>query len=150
MLRFVAQPDFKSAARRHYRDSRFLLGDKRWPNADHLAGVAAECGLKAILLGYFGATLNQRKMPIWGPSSKRLGHVDGLWGELPLIISGRAAGPVFTALVAGTPEPFAAWDVADRYSDGSGITEQQAQGHADKAEEILKILEQATITGVVP
>jgi hypothetical protein len=145
----VATSDFKAAARRHYKDAQFLLGGDRWPNADHLAGVAAECALKAMLLGYFGVALNQRGIP-QHPHNPRstLGHVNHLWGELSQIVTGRA-GPAFTALVAG-PTPFATWDVADRYSDGSAITQQEARGHVNAAKTIIGMLEQAMLTGAVP
>ena len=146
----VPNPDFPAAARRHHQDARLLLDDRRWPNADHLAGVAAECGLKAILLGYFGATLGNNSRPVWGQPAKPLGHVNHLWNELPLIISGRSA-PVFAALIAGPPpQPFASWDIADRYSDGNTITEQCAREHLDMAKKIMGLLEQAVLNGVVP
>lgn len=142
-------PDYATAARRHYKDAQFLFGGDRWPNADHLAGVAAECGLKTILLGYFGATLNQRNMPVYGQPNRWLGHLNALWNELPQVVSGRTAGPVFTALLAGQP-PFVNWNIDDRYSDGSAITEQDARGHISSARAILGILEQAILTGTVP
>lgn len=127
----------------------FLLDGKRWPNADHLAGVSAECGLKAILLSYFGAALNQNDRPFWGQPPRMLNHVDSLWKELPLIVGGRTC-PVFSALITGSPPPFATWDIADRYGSGNDITEQRARGHAGKAKEIVDVLEQAILTGVVP
>lgn len=145
----MSTPDFKSAARRHYRDAKYLLDDERWPNADHLAGVAAECGLKAILEGWFGATINPKGILVWGQKQQELRyHVDKLWSELSLNISGRS-GPVFASLIAG-PAPFSGWDVADRYSDGNAITEQGARSHTDKAREIVEVLEQAEQTGIVP
>jgi hypothetical protein len=140
----VANPDFKAAARRHHKDAQFLLDDKRWPNADHLAGVAAECGLKAILLGWFGVTLNARSIPVWG--SKKLGHVDELWNEVARIISGRSA-PIFAALMVGSP--FANWHVSDRYSDGNATIEQDAIDHLDMAKKIIGMLELATLDGFV-
>jgi hypothetical protein len=142
-------PDFKAAARRHYRDAQFLMGGERWPNADHLGGMAAECALKAILLGYFGVALNQKDIPVYGQPPKKLGHVNHLWTELSQVVSGRAIGPAFTALLAG-PEPFATWDVTDRYSNGNAITEVGARAHVNHAKAILGMLEQAMLTGAVP
>ena len=145
----VSVPNFKIAARRHYVDAEYLLNDQRWPNADHLAGVAAECGLKAIMEGWLGATLNSSGVLVWGPSNAQLRyHVDRLWNEIPQIIAGRSA-PTFVTLISGPP-PFATWDVSDRYSDGSAITEQCAREHVDKAKEIIEVLEQAMLNGVVP
>jgi hypothetical protein len=142
-------PDYDAAARRHYKDAQFLFGGGRWPNADHLAGVAAECGLKTILLGYLGVTLNQRNMPVYGQANRSLGHINALWNELPQVVSGRTVGPAFTALLAGQ-SPFVNWTIDDRYSDGSAITQQDALGHINTAKAILGILEQAMLTGAVP
>ena len=43
------QPDFYNAFCRHASDADLLLECKRWANADHLYGIAAECALKALL-----------------------------------------------------------------------------------------------------
>jgi hypothetical protein len=71
-LQPVASPDFKAAARRHHDDAHFLLGDNRWANADHLARLAAECALKAIIqCAPFGAATNAKGIPMWGqPTNK--------------------------------------------------------------------------------
>jgi hypothetical protein len=147
----VASPDFKAAARRHYQDAQYLLADRRWPNADHLAGVAAECGLKAILLDYFGASLNQWDKPVHPQATakgQRLGHVNELWGQLPLIVRGRSARP-FTGLLTWQ-DPFNGWDVADRYSDGKAISETDAGDHVTTAGKILFMIQQAEIKGSAP
>jgi hypothetical protein len=147
----VASPDFKAAALRHHRDAQYLLAGRRWPNADHLAGVAAECGLKAILLGYLGATLNKWDKPVHPLATTRgqaLGHVNELWGQLPLIVRGRSARP-FTALLTWQA-PFNGWDVGDRYSDGKAISETDAGDHVTTAGKILLMLQQAEIKGSTP
>jgi hypothetical protein len=110
--------------------------------------VAAECGLKAILLACSLARLDTKDKPVWGPNDKKLGHVDDLWGELSQIVGGRAA-PIFASLLGGPP-PFAAWNIADRYSDGNAITEQRVRGHLDMARKIVGVLEQAILSGVIP
>lgn len=144
----MSAPDFKAAARRHHRDAQFLIDDRRWPNADHLAGVAAECGLKAILLDHRGARLDPRNRPVWGQASKRLDlHIKQLWDEVRLVVAGRSA-PVFAALVTGSV-PFANWEIADRYSDGNTITKRRAREHLDTAKAIMEVLEQAIRDGVL-
>jgi hypothetical protein len=144
----VSIPNFEAAAYRHHGDARFLLHHQRWPNADHLAGAAAECALKAILLGgNFGVALS-RQRPFWGTTA--LGHLNGrddLWGQFTQIVAGRSA-QYFAALIAG-PRPLASWDIADRYSDGSAIRQEDARDNVDKAKEIIGILEQAKRDGVV-
>lgn len=148
----MLQPSFAVAARRHHGDAEFLFTDQRHVTADHLAGLAAECGLKAIFLRYGGATLNQVDKPVLVTpdtgKEKALGHVDKLWNELPLIIQGRSA-PLFTTLIA-RPAPFATWDVSDRYSDGTTITAECAEQHLDVSRQILGLLEQAEREGTLP
>jgi hypothetical protein len=43
--------DYKNAACRHYEDAEILFKQLRWANADQLYGLAAECGLKAVMVG---------------------------------------------------------------------------------------------------
>jgi hypothetical protein len=48
--------DYKNAARRHYKDAEILYSRLRWANADQLYGLAAECGLKAVMVGLCAST----------------------------------------------------------------------------------------------
>jgi len=41
---------YDQAALRHFRDADFLAADKRWDNAGHLIGFAAECALKHAIV----------------------------------------------------------------------------------------------------
>jgi hypothetical protein len=41
--------DYKSAARRHFKDAELLYKEGRLANAGQLYGFNAECGLKALL-----------------------------------------------------------------------------------------------------
>jgi hypothetical protein len=151
-LQSVANPDFRAAARRHHDDADFLLTDSRWANADHLAGLAAECALKAIIqFTPFGATPNARGFLVWGQSSRELRqHIDRLWRELAQNISGYAA-PTFIGLLASPgPEPFANWHVEDRYGDGLAITQHEATAHLNATRQVLAVLQQAEIDGYVP
>ena len=150
-LQSVASPDFQAAARRHHGDAGFLLADSRWANADHLAGLAAECALKAIMQFMpFRATPNARGVLVWGHSSKELKqHIDKLWRELAQNVSGYAA-PTFIGLLASPgPKPFANWHVEDRYSDGLAITQQETIEHLNAAGQVLAVLQQAAIDGYV-
>lgn len=42
--------DFFNAHQRHWKDAELLYKEKRWANADHLYGLSAECGLKAVMV----------------------------------------------------------------------------------------------------
>jgi hypothetical protein len=151
-LQSVANPNFRAAARRHHDDAGFLLTDSRWANADHLAGLAAECALKAIVqFTPFSAAQNARGFLVWPQTSTELKqHIDGLWRELAQNIRGYAA-PTFIGLLASPgPEPFANWHVADRYGDGLAITQHEATAHLNATKQVLAVLQQAEIDGYVP
>lgn len=44
--------------------------------------------------------------------------------------------------------PFAVWAVEDRYEDGSQVGEQRAADHISAAEAIVRIVQQAQLSGV--
>ena len=145
----MANTDFKAAAGRHHDDARFLLGDGRWANADHLAGLAAECALKAIMtFSPFSAALNAKGILEWGQPSKKLQfHIKDLWNELGLNVGGYPA-PAFSSLLMGSA-PFSNWDVSDRYADGTTITQQEASAHLGAAAQVIALLQQVHLSGYV-
>ncbi|MGH3616296.1 MAG: hypothetical protein ACRDRK_27620 [Pseudonocardia sp.] len=59
----TAPAQFAAAGRRHLDDGQLLLAHARHVTADHLAGLAAECMLKAVLVDFLGATLSPRGTP---------------------------------------------------------------------------------------
>ena len=44
--------DFYDAHHRHWEDAERLYHNERWANADHLYGIAAECGLKRLMIAF--------------------------------------------------------------------------------------------------
>ncbi|GAA0526035.1 hypothetical protein [Saccharopolyspora thermophila] len=113
MLAIMAQPgpppDFPTAARRHYQNALLLRKEQRLPNADHVAGMAAECGLKAILIGYLDGFVNKKNNkpdhPVH-PSGKpgpSYGHLPTLWEEICLVASGRNANAFYLAMTQKNP-----------------------------------------------
>ena len=80
--------DFLDAHQRHWQDAESLREAARWANADHLYGMAAECGLKRLMLA-FGMTVN----PQGSPTSKSdWVHADKVWTRFESYRSGHAAG----------------------------------------------------------
>ncbi len=55
--------DFLDAAGRHRADAELLFEHGRWPNADQLYGLAAECGLKAVM-EVLGMPVDARGVPM--------------------------------------------------------------------------------------
>ena len=133
--------NFRVAAQRTYRDAAYLEQHPRIANADHLYGLAAECALKAILVGL-------RVIPPQGPPRKSpfREHIDKLWDQYSLYVS--AQGPVSYSLPI-TAKPFDAWRVDHRYEDDLLFTQGRLNTTAQGACEANRLLEQAILDGVV-
>lgn len=140
--------DFAQAARRHLADASYLYARSSYANADHLAGVAAECGLKAILIEHLGGVLSRGKPAHPTRPDARFSHLPGLWGEIAKSARGRSSTAFLTVMIR--PNPFQMWDVAERYSDGRHIDRKRAQHHIDAARLVLGIYQQAKLTGALP
>lgn len=119
-------PDnFSAAAVRHLRDATHLSGVGRLGNADHLAGIAAECALKVALVGKGIAVL---------PGKDKL-HLDKLWSVMPLQkLGGRH--PNLVLLLRQAPPPFADWSIDQRYADGVNIDQARVDRHLEAARRI--------------
>ncbi|MEU6130297.1 hypothetical protein ABZ805_14090 [Saccharopolyspora sp. NPDC047091] len=139
---------FAEAAVRHYRDAELLLGRQRVANADHLAGIAAECALKAILIGHLGGVLHGDRPKHPAEPKATYGHLPGLWHELSLLPAGRTGGAFHQAISAANP--FEHWTVFERYSDGAHIDAARADAHLAEARKLLSFHQQAQINGVLP
>ena len=79
--------------------------------ADHLAGLAVECALKALLIGVGGVLPSATG--IQKPFAK---HGTALWGEAVAHLQGHSATSYFAPVLL--TNPFGDWDIADRYEDG--------------------------------
>ncbi|MER7014064.1 hypothetical protein ABT324_21805 [Saccharopolyspora sp. NPDC000359] len=147
---------FFAAAFRHYQDAQLLRGQERLPNADHLAGIAAECGLKAVLTSYLGGYIDEGNRPNHrahprGSKKKdkhEYGHLPTLWDEIAVVSSGRSGSTFHQAMPQ--ENPFHQWDVAERYAEGSHIDVTRADQHLAAARKVLPFYEEAKITGVLP
>jgi AbiV family abortive infection protein len=141
---------FVAAARRHHSDAKLLIRAEKYATADHLAGFAAECSIKAILVRYMGATAAPGTRPYSLHQNQKIahGHLPKLWNELALLAQGRS-GVQLAALTAGR-NPFATWSVNDRYLDGTAITSTHAREHLVAAATIMRAYQLATFSGSLP
>ncbi|MFG3145342.1 hypothetical protein [Streptomyces sp. NPDC048243] len=153
-------PAFAKASRNHYRAAMLAAAKHLRISADHLAGLAAECAVKAILIDFLGSRLDasnkpehpevkyldrSRKKPQW---TNKHGHLPELWEHLTAVAHRRRGGgssALFTQLI--WENPFAGWDVADRYCDGTAITEADIDRHLEAAYALIAAHEQAGILG---
>lgn len=157
-------PAFAAAGRDHYHAAALAAGNQLNQvriSADHLAGIAAECAIKAILMDFLGSELNEYDRPVHpqekirNTSKKRPhlehGHLPELWEHLTAIAHRRAdsaAGVLFAELL--WENPFADWSVGDRYCDGTAITQQNLDRHLKAAHDLIAAHEQAKILGTGP
>ena len=115
---------------------------ERLANADHLFGVAAECGLKALMLALGMATKHgiprQRYHKV---------HIDSLWDEFIAFTGGR--GGARYALRLDSDNPFCDWRVSQRYCHRSGFFADDVNSHTQAAGVVMRLLDEALLDGVV-
>jgi hypothetical protein len=138
------QPDYRDAAERHWEDADDLMSNNRIANADHLFGLSAECGTKAVMQG-LGMALNPDGVPV---DKQHRVHINVLWDEFVTFAQNRG-GARYALHIAATPNPFDDWDVAQRYCHRSRITKAIATRHQRGARTAMQILSEAILDGVV-
>ena len=137
--------DFFAASKRHHADAMLLQKEGREPNAGHLFGFSAECGIKALLVdsGYPTDPDGDLKKPSQ-PTPDARKHVDELSGLMHNIIaslSGRS-GAQFLAQIPNVGN-FADWKVSHRYYAASSIPPslEKWQVAADEVQGMLQNLQ---------
>ncbi|MHA3905049.1 hypothetical protein ACTPOE_16190 [Castellaniella sp. WN] len=135
--------DFLDAHLRHWEDAERLFQAGRLANADHLYGMAAECGLKSLMLE-FGMPFDILKdRP---DERKDREHINLIWTRFEVYRSGSARGTGYVLSAAGT-EPFADWRASDRYAHQSGFSQDFVQGHQKGASLVIDLVKKAQREG---
>lgn len=136
------QTDFYDAHVRHWDDAERLFGVSRWANADHLYGMAVECGLKRLMIT-FGMPLGVDG----GPAQKSdWVHADQAWDRYEAYRSGHVAGIGYGLPVAN---PFFDWHISQRYAHQSNFDQARAAGHRTGAETVYKLVIKALVEGLL-
>jgi hypothetical protein len=135
--------DFFNSHDRHRLDADLLFNEQRWANADHLYGMAAECGLKRIMQA-FGMPVNQAT----GSPSKfdDRKHVDMIWERFETYRSGHqsAAGYVLPQI-----SPFDDWRAEQRYAHEQNFDKARAQAHQVGAQLVFGLVKKAQLDGII-
>lgn len=134
--------DFLDAHRRHLRDAEFLYAAKRLPNADQLFGIAAECGLKRLMMA-FGMTLRGDGAPAEGDDRQ---HIDKIWIRYETYRQNHVAGPNY---VLPPCKPFSNWSVHQRYDSSGDISPAQGNEHYDGALIVQELIKKAATEGLI-
>lgn len=137
------QADFLNAHERHWDDAENLLQAQRWANADHLYGIAAECGLKRLML-VFGMPYDTAKD--FPTNRQDRVHANGAWARFESYRSGHAHG---TGYVLPTDDPFSNWDVSDRYAHQTNFDLARATEHQAGAQLVCDLIKQAKLDGLI-
>ena len=133
--------DFTNAFTRHFNDAQLLLEKQRFANASQLYGLAAECGLKALMIK-FG-------MPLRGESPQKQQdrvHADGIWQRYQSYQGGHSLGATYVLI---PQNPFSAWSIHQRYWKNSCVTEQDAQSHQQGAKDVETLVKKAQLAGLL-
>lgn len=137
------QADFLDAHERHWKDAETLFAQGRFANADQLYGIAAECGLKRLMVR-FGMVIN----PTTGSpvDSKDWKHANNIWSRFEGYRSGKVEGVDYGL---PTSNPFGNWDVSDRYSHQSNFSQASVQIHQAGAAAICELIKKAQREGLL-
>lgn len=136
------QTDFRDAHCRHLEDAEQLFRTSRWANADHLYGVAAECGLKRLMIAFGMAVDNVTGTP--NNRQDRV-HAKDAWDRYEAYRAGHQAATYLLSL----PNPFADWDVSQRYAHQSNFNHPRAESHRQGANAVNTLVNKAILEGLV-
>lgn len=139
--------DYLDAHHRHWEDAEQLFSAGRLANADHLYGIAAECGLKRLMHA-FGMKLTPDGRP--QDKSDRV-HVmeanrpDNVWDRYDTYHSGLQG----THYSLPTPSPFLDWDVSQRYAHQRDIDAPRVKPHRTGAAVVHALIKKAMVEGLI-
>ena len=138
--------DFFGAGRRHYQDAQLLLNNCRIPNAGHLFGFAAECGIKALLVSHGLPTDPTTGDLVETKPYKYKTHVNVLINNVEAFSN----SPMYSKYLGMMPKlkAFSNWDTTHRYYDELSIPASLLDWHA-AAREVISMLDQAKLDGVI-
>ena len=138
------QSDFLDAHNRHWEDAELLFSASRWANADHLYGLAAECGLKRLMMA-FGMPVDTTMGNPCNPEDR----VHVMEGRKPQNAWTRyqaySAGVHAATYVLAQPNPFADWDVSQRYARQTNFDQVRTESHHQGANAVRALVTKAIL-----
>ncbi|MFT8711011.1 MAG: SAM-dependent methyltransferase [Acetobacter sp.] len=137
------QADFLDAHERHWSDAEHLFQAQRWANADHLYGMAAECGLKLLMIALGMAYDEMHNRPT--KHEDRV-HANKVWLRYESYRSGNVSA---IGLALSAQNPFADWDVSDRYAAQRNFNRSYVLPHQRGAQAVCDLLKEARREGIL-
>lgn len=133
--------DFLDAHKRHWEDAELLFNEKHWANADHLYGLAAECGLKQLMMIIFGMKVDAHTGSPSDKSDKV--HVESAWNRYRTYSSGINA----TGYLLPSANPFQNWNISQRYASQTNFSEVVVKPHQNGAKIVNGFVHKAILDG---
>jgi len=137
------QTDFLDAHNRHWDDAELLFTAKRLANADHLYGLAAECGLKRLMLTFGMSFDTVKDRPANNVDCK---HANDIWARFDVYRCGHHCG---AAYVLPNTNPFNDWRVDQRYANQNQFDEPRISQHKSGADTVRALLKKAQLEGLL-
>ena len=136
--------DFLDATRRHWEDAELLRVEERWANADHLYGLSAECGLKALMQA-FGMEMEADDQGLYDKPKKKgdQKHIDTLWKHYEHYRSTREGTKYLLPREYDDSNPFDDWSVHQRYVHRNQFDANRLQRHRSGAECVKNLVVEA-------
>lgn len=134
--------NYRDASNRHFADGEVLHNAKRHPNADQLYGFAAECSLKAVMVG-LGMQVTNKGAP---RDSAHKVHMPELWMAFQSFAEGRLASRYLEPL--SHLNPFGDWTVDQRYWLSNAISAERTNNHRNAAALCRESMALAVLDGV--
>lgn len=131
--------DFLDAHKRHWEGAELLYENSHWANADHLYGLSAECGVKALMCA-FGMTLDAFERP----PSQDARHIDKLEPRYEVYRAGK-----YPAKYAISFAAFTNWHASQRYMHRTGFTEMDVELHRKATHAIHNTVIAAKLDGAI-
>lgn len=136
--------NFVDAMKRHWHDAEVLCGQvpKRLANADHLYGLAAECGLKALM--------EKADQPLDLDNSdihrnKYMRHINATWSHYEDFRNGKLA-----TYALSSSNPFNNWLIDQRYAAEPHFDQDRVERHRLGARTIYNLVDKAEEDGLLP
>ena len=137
------QADFLDAHHRHWNDAECFFAMQRWANADHLYGMAAECGLKWLMLA-FGMPFDSAKDRPTHQSDQV--HANGVWARYESYCCSHHLGVTY---VLPQVNPFNDWNISQRYAHQSQFDVARTTPHQTGANQVRQLIKKAELEGLI-
>lgn len=136
--------NFLDAHHRHFEDAERLFAASRWANADHLFGLASECGLKCLMRAFGMPFDTNRDRPQAAADRK---HANGIWTRYETYRSGHHQGAGYA--LQGSSNPFSRWDVSQRYAHQANFDRAGTEPHRTATRQVRALIGKAQREGLL-